>query len=262
MALFTTLYSGSSGNCAVVLQGGRYLLVDMGKSCRTTLRALGSLGLAVSDCDGILITHEHADHVSGLDTFLKHYAVPVFGCAATLDMLDSRGVLPPAVEAVALDGRTEDIGAFRVTSFPTSHDVPCCGYRIETGEGRSMALATDLGTLTPAVEQSLLGCSLVALEANYDAFSLHGGPYPYYLKVRIASDRGHLDNRACAAAILDLIQDGCKKFALCHLSQTNNSPELALTTVYNVLLAAGIQPGRDVQIQAQERNAPSPWLEF
>ena len=105
-------------------------------------------------------------------------------------------------------------------------------------------------------------CSLVALEANYDSFSLHGGPYPYYLKVRIASDRGHLDNRACAAELLDLIQDGCKKFALCHLSQTNNSPELALTTVYNVLLAAGIQPGRDVLIQAQSRNEVSPYIEF
>ena len=261
MALFTTLYSGSSGNCAVVLQEGRYLLIDMGKSCRTTLRALNSLGLAVSDCEGVLITHEHADHVSGLDTFLKHYSVPVFGCADTLDMLDSRGVLPPAIDAVAVDGRSEDIGPFHVTSFPTSHDVPC-GYRIRAAQGHTMALATDLGVLTPVVEEHLSGCGLVALEANYDAFSLHGGPYPYYLKVRISSDRGHLDNRACAAAILDLIQDGCKKFALCHLSQTNNSPELALTTVYNVLLAAGIQPGRDVQIQAQERNAVSPWLEF
>ena len=82
------------------------------------------------------------------------------------------------------------------------------------------------------------------------------------MKVRIASDRGHLDNKACAAEILDLIQDGCKKFALCHLSQTNNSPELALTTVYNVLLAAGIQPGRDVLIQAQHRSEVSPYIEF
>ena len=206
MALFTTLYSGSSGNCAVVLQEGRYLLIDMGKSCRTTLRALNSLGLAVSDCEGVLITHEHADHVSGLDTFLKHYSVPVFGCADTLDMLDSRGVLPPAIDAVAVDGRSEDIGPFHVTSFPTSHDVPCCGYRIRAAQGHTMALATDLGVLTPVVEEHLSGCGLVALEANYDAFSLHGGPYPYYLKVRISSDRGHLDNRACAAAILDLIQ--------------------------------------------------------
>lgn len=262
MALFTTLYSGSSGNCALVLCGQKYLLVDMGKSCRTTLAGLRGLGLAVSDCEGILITHEHSDHVAGLETFLKHYNVPVYGCADTLDMLESRGVLPPAVEAVAMDGRREEVGGFVVTSFPTSHDVPCCGYRITTPDGRRMALATDLGILTPVVQECLAGCDLVALEANYDAFSLRGGPYPYYLKVRIASDRGHLDNKACAAEILDLIQDGCKKFALCHLSQTNNSPELALTTVYNVLLAAGIEPGRDVLIQAQSRGEVSPYIEF
>lgn len=262
MALFTTLYSGSSGNCALVLHENRYLLIDMGKSCRTTIRALQQLNLAVSDCEGILITHEHSDHVSGLDTFLRHYTVPVYGCADTLEALAARGTIPPAVDAIAVDGRTEDIGAFSVSSFPTSHDVPCCGYRVRTSDGRTMALATDLGVLTPAVQQSLSGCDLVALEANYDAFSLHGGPYPYYLKVRISSDRGHLDNRACAAEILELIQDGCKKFALCHLSQTNNSPELALTAVYNVLLAAGIQPGRDVTIQVQSRSSISPYIEF
>lgn len=149
MALFTTLYSGSSGNCALILHEGKYLLIDMGKSCRTTLNALRSLGLAVSDCEGILITHEHSDHVSGLDTFFKHYSVPVYGCADTLDTLYSRGTIPPALDAIAMDGRTEDIGTFRVSSFPTSHDVPCCGYRVTTPDGHIMALATDLGVLTP-----------------------------------------------------------------------------------------------------------------
>ena len=253
MALFTTLYSGSSGNCALIRHENKYLLVDMGKSCRTTLTGLRKLGLAIADCEGILITHEHSDHVSGLDTFLKHYNVPVYGCAETLEMLASRGTLPPAIEAIAVDGRTEEIGSFVVTSFPTSHDVPCCGYRIRTPDQRTMAIATDLGVLTPVVQQNLAGCDLVALEANYDRFSLQGGPYPYYLKVRIASDRGHLDNRACAAELLELIQDGCKKFALCHLSQTNNTPELALTTIYNVFLAAVIQTVRDVMIHAHSR---------
>ena len=262
MAYFTTLYSGSSGNCGLVRCGDQYLLIDMGKSCRTTLTALKSLGLAVSDCAGILITHEHSDHVAGLDTFLKKYPTPLYGCADTLDTLQSRGTIPPTVDAIPVDGQTLEIGEFTVTSFPTSHDVPCCGYRVRATDGHVMALATDLGYLTPVVQDNLIGCDLVALEANYDAFSLHGGPYPYYLKVRIASDRGHLDNKACAAEILDLIQDGCKKFALCHLSQTNNSPELALTTVYNVLLAAGIQPGRGVLIQAQHRSEVSPYIEF
>ena len=243
MAYFTTLYSGSSGNCGLVRCGDQYLLIDMGKSCRTTLTALKSLGLAVSDCAGILITHEHSDHVAGLDTFLKKYPTPLYGCADTLDTLQSRGTIPPTVDAIPVDGQTLEIGEFTVTSFPTSHDVPCCGYRVRATDGHVMALATDLGYLTPVVQDNLIGCDLVALEANYDAFSLHGGPYPYYLKVRIASDRG-------------------KKFALCHLSQTNNSPELALTTVYNVLLAAGIQPGRDVLIQAQHRSEVSPYIEF
>ena len=245
MAYFTTLYSGSSGNCGLVRCGDQYLLIDMGKSCRTTLTALKSLGLAVSDCAGILITHEHSDHVAGLDTFLKKYPTPLYGCADTLDTLQSRGTIPPTVDAIPVDGQTLEIGEFTVTSFPTSHDVPCCGYRVRATDGHVMALATDLGYLTPVVQDNL-----------------HGGPYPYYLKVRIASDRGHLDNKACAAEILDLIQGGCKKFALCHLSQTNNSPELALTTVYNVLLAAGIQPGRDVLIQAQHRSEVSPYIEF
>ena len=210
MALFTTLYSGSSGNCGLVREGNQYLLVDMGKSCRTTLTALRRLDLAISDCAGILVTHEHSDHVAGLDTFLKKYPIPVYSSADTLDALDSRGTLPPAVETSAMDGGNPfDIGPFKVSSFPTSHDVPCCGYRIETPDGRRMALATDLGILTPVVQDSLLGCDLVALEANYDAFSLHGGPYPYYLKQRIASDRGHLDNKACAAEILDRLQKVC-----------------------------------------------------
>ena len=262
MAYFTTLYSGSSGNCGLVRCGDQYLLIDMGKSCRTTLTALKSLGLAVSDCAGILITHEHSDHVAGLDTFLKKYPTPLYGCADTLDTLQSRGTIPPTVDAIPVDGQTLEIGEFTVTSFPTSHDVPCCGYRVRATDGHVMALATDLGYLTPVVQDNLIGCDLVALEANYDAFSLHGGPYPYYLKVRIASDRGHLDNKACAAEILDLIQDGCKKFALCHLSQENNTPALALQTVFNTLGAAGVVPEKDCIVQAQRRNEMSPVLEF
>ena len=262
MASFTTLYSGSSGNCGLVQCGQKYLLIDMGKSCRITVNALKELGLALSDLEGILVTHEHSDHIKGLQVFLKNHPVPLYAGADTLDALDAMGVLPAGLETQAVEGRTLDVGGFEVTAFPTSHDVPCCGYRIRTPDGKVMALATDLGYLTPVVQDSLTDCDLVALEANYDAFSLHGGPYPYYLKVRIASDRGHLDNKACAAELLDLIQDGCKKFALCHLSQTNNSPELALTTVYSVLLAAGIEPGKDVLIQAQTRNDISPYIEF
>ena len=113
MAYFTTLYSGSSGNCGLIRSEDKYLLVDMGKSCRTTLTALRRLGLAVSDCVGILITHEHLT-TSRLDTFLKKHPVPLYGCADTLDTLDSRGTLPPAVETTPwMDGHALKSGRSR-----------------------------------------------------------------------------------------------------------------------------------------------------
>ena len=136
MAEFISLYSGSSGNSSVVRCGEHYLIVDMGKGVRTTTAALKALGLAVSDCDGILVTHEHSDHVKGLSTFLKKNPLPVYGAAATLDFLDVNGIVPAACELHELEGREEDVGAFGVRAFPTSHDVPCVGYRIHTPDGK------------------------------------------------------------------------------------------------------------------------------
>ena len=211
MAEFISLYSGSSGNSSVVRCGQRYLIVDMGKGVRTTSAALKALGLAVSDCDGILVTHEHSDHVKGLSTFLKKNTLPVYGAAATLDFLDSNGIVPASCELHELEGREEDVGAFGVQSFPTSHDVPCVGYRIHTPDGKTMTIATDLGVLTPPVHEALSGCDLVALESNYDLHMLRSGPYPYYLRARIESTRGHLSNDECAAKLLELIQGGEEK---------------------------------------------------
>ena len=105
MAYFTSLYSGSSGNCSVVRCGGEYLLIDMGKSCRVTLNALKGLGLPVSGMKGLLVTHEHSDHVAGLSVFLRHYNVPVYASAATLDHLDGLGLTPPGAELIAIEGR-------------------------------------------------------------------------------------------------------------------------------------------------------------
>ena len=214
MAEFISLYSGSSGNSSVVRCEQRYLIIDMGKGVRTTGAALKALDLNISDCAGILVTHEHSDHVKGLSTFLKKNPLPVYGAAATLDFLDANGIV------------------------------------------------TDLGVLTPPVHEALSGCDLVALESNYDLHMLRSGPYPYYLRSRIESTRGHLSNDECSAKILELIQEGCKKFALCHLSQENNTPMLALQTVFNTLGAAGVVPEKDCIVQTQRRNEVSPVLEF
>ena len=262
MSEFISLYSGSSGNCSVVRCGREYLLVDIGKSCRQTAEALKALDLAVSDCAGILITHEHSDHVKGLSVFAAKYRLPVYGAAVTLDHLSQYGILPEDCESSALGGAQEDIGSFGVMAFPTSHDVPCVGYRICTPDGKTMSIATDLGVLTPNVHMALSGCDLVALESNYDLHMLRTGPYPYYLRARIESSRGHLSNDECSAKLLELIQEGCKKFALCHLSQENNTPECALRTVFATLGAAGVVPASDCIVQAQRRNEISPALSF
>ena len=263
MAELISLYSGSSGNCSVVRSGGRYLLVDMGKGVRTTSAALKSLGLDPAACGGVLVTHEHSDHVKGLATFLKKYPLPVYGAEKTLQALELSGTLPASCPLEVLEpGVQQEIEGFGVTAFPTSHDVPCVGYRIAEPGGSTMAIATDLGTLTDPVHKALSGCALVALESNYDLHMLRTGPYPYYLRARIESTRGHLSNGECSAKLLELVQEGCKRFALCHLSQENNTPALALQSVFSTLGAAGVVPDKDCIVQTQRRCEVSPALEF
>ena len=139
MAEFISLYSGSSGNCSVVRSGGRYLLIDMGKGVRVTTGALRELGLEAAGCGGILVTHQHSDHVKGLATFLKRHPLPVYGAGETLEALETGGMLPAGVPVYELDpseGPGQEIAGFEVRAFPTSHDVPCVGYRITTPRAR------------------------------------------------------------------------------------------------------------------------------
>lgn len=263
MANFTTLYSGSSGNCAYIEEDGHYLLVDMGKSSRITQTALRELGAAPDGLEGILVTHEHIDHVRGLGVFLKQRSVPVYGCAATLDYLADRGMVPPNAELVELEGREDDVGGFGVQSFATSHDsVACCGYRVTTPKGRVLAIATDLGFVSDEVLANLLLADAVALEANYDLHMLMTGPYPYYLKTRIASKRGHLCNDESAETLFRLLENGCERFALCHLSEENNAPELVKRTVGVCFAANGVAADRQCILQTQLRHEISPIITF
>ncbi|MEG2672799.1 MAG: MBL fold metallo-hydrolase [Ruthenibacterium sp.] len=263
MAEFTTLYSGSSGNSAYIAEDGRYLLVDMGKNCKTTVAALKALDAPLGNLGGILVTHEHSDHVSGLAVFLKQHPVPVYGSAATLDFLAERNLVPSTTELVEIDGREENIAGFGVQSFTTSHDsVACCGYRVTTPRGRVVSVATDLGYVSDEVLANLLCADCVSLEANYDFDMLMCGRYPYYLKTRIASKRGHLCNDESAETLVRLLENGCKKFALCHISNENNTKDMVYTAVKTALLQHGIVPESDCIVQAALRHSISPILNF
>ncbi len=271
MARFATLYSGSSGNSAVVAHSvaeDGFLLVDMGKNCKQALLSLQQLELDVRRLQGILVTHEHSDHISGLKVFLKKHPVPVYGGVATLEALAEQDAVPAAAQLIPIDGRREDIAGFGVEAFATSHDsAGCCGFHIECADGHTMSIATDLGVVGPEVYEKLRGCGLVALECNYDKSMLLMGSYPYYLKSRIRSTRGHLSNDDCADVLAELLAEGCTRFALCHLSQENNLPDLALATVMERLIGDGrftpeqLHAGA-LRVQVSPRHCASEWIEF
>lgn len=272
MARFATLYSGSSGNSAVVAQntlfGSQFLLVDVGKNCKQALLSMQQLQLDPHGLCGVLVTHEHSDHISGLKVFLKKYPVTVYGGTATLEALAAMDAVPPSTRLEPIDGRPEDIADFGVEAFATSHDsAGCCGFHISCTDGQTMSIATDLGVVSGAVYQHLSNSHLVALECNYDRTMLQMGPYPYYLKTRIASPRGHLSNDDSAETIAQLLAGGCQKFALCHLSQENNTPDLARVTVRCRLEQDGrFTPAQlsaqELTLQVSPRHAASDWIDF
>ena len=228
MAEFISLYSGSSGNCSVVRCGGSYLLVDMGKGVRVTTGALREAGLEAADCGGILITHEHSDHVKGLATFLKRHQLPVYGAGATIGGAGKGGHPAGGLSGLRAGPRVRGggrCGGLRVRAFPTSHDVPCVGLPHRHPRRQDHGHRHRPGRVDPPPSHAALaGCDLVALESNYDPYMLRNGPYPYYLRARIEGPRGHLSNDECSEKLLELVQGGCEKFALCHLSQENNTP--------------------------------------
>ncbi len=242
MPAFATLYSGSSGNSTLIRTDDTAVLVDMGGSCKRTLTALYSLGCAARDLRGVLVTHEHSDHVAGLYVFLKNYRVPVYGSARTLDYLRRRELVPASAQLVPVEPHSRfRVGDIDVASFPTCHDSEdCVGYRFVLPTGKSVAVATDLGCVTDDVFESLCGCELVALESNYEDELLIGGKYPYYLKARIRSSYGHLSNAECAACAARLAQNGTKKLVLMHLSRDNNEPDVALTGCLSALENYGV----------------------
>ncbi len=231
MAKFITLYSGSSGNSTLILDAGHCFLVDMGQSCKRTLNALYDLGVSASELDAIFITHEHSDHVAGLATYLKHYHTPVYGSYKTLAWLRGSGIFPEKARLCPLEhGEPAVFDQTTVRCFGTSHDsADCVGYRFGLSNGQSLAVATDLGVVTPEVSEAMEGCALVGIESNYDERMLMVGRYPYYLKNRIRSSLGHLSNEDSAKFSAELVRGGTRKLVLMHLSAENNAPEIALT---------------------------------
>lgn len=234
------------------------MLIDAGASARSICRSLDGIGSEIGKVAGIFVTHEHSDHIRGLDTLVSKYKIPVFANKGTI-----RGILSACrklgeedlIELQTGDG--VEIGGMFVSSFETSHDSnESVGYRVHTCDGRAVGVATDLGYVSETVMQNLLGCKAVVLESNHDVGMLTSGSYPYYLKRRILSDRGHLSNTDCASVLPELLENGTTHFLLAHLSKENNLPELAVQTSVSELTVCGVSP-EDYRLEAAPRFEPS-----
>ena len=220
--------SGSSGNCLLLSSGSTHILIDAGISKRRIEQSLAQSGLSMREIGGVLITHEHSDHISGLKMLIKHCAPPIYAPRTVANRL--RGCLPEAEGLLHVIPVNEafTIGSLTVTAFHTPHDTDeSVGYRVE-GEG-IFALATDMGHVTEEVFSALSGADTVLIESNHDEEMLRYGPYPVYLKRRILSDRGHLSNACCAQLSRKLALGGTRRIILGHLSRENNTPALALS---------------------------------
>ena len=220
--------SGSSGNCLLLSSGSTHILIDAGISKRRIEGSLAQSGLSMREIGGVLITHEHSDHISGLKMLLKYYALPVYAPRTVANRL--RCCLPEAEPYLRVIPVNESfaIGDLTVTAFHTPHDTDeSVGYRVQSGG--VFALATDMGHVTEEVLNALSGADAVLIESNHDEEMLRYGPYPVYLKRRILSDSGHLSNACCAELARALALGGTKQIILGHLSRENNTPALALS---------------------------------
>ena len=246
---FYTIASSSAGNAALVCHEDTHILIDAGVSCRRITQSLAALDLTLEDIDAILITHEHVDHVRALGTLQKKCAVPLYasrGTAAALDYPAER------VHAFA-PGDALTVGSLRVLPFRTSHDArESVGYRIESGGG-SLAVLTDTGCITKEAHDLALGADTLLLEANHDVEMLTAGSYPYPLKRRILGEYGHLSNEAAAEFAVECVRAGTSDILLAHLSDENNTPQLAEYTVGRALQSSGLS----VRLAAAPRDTIS-----
>lgn len=242
---FAILGSGSTGNAAVIWSGDDAVLVDCGLSARRVLDGLGQLGLSARQLRAVLLTHEHADHVGGVDVLARRLRLPVYCTDGT-----RRGLtVGNDIELRTLvAGRAIRVGALDVESFRVPHDTgDPVGFIVGVGVHR-VGFATDMGSVRPSVVKALRTCRAVILEFNHDLHMLRHGTYPGFLKDRVESDRGHLSNRQASALLAQVLEAGSRveHVLLAHLSEQNNRPELALAAARHALAAAGREPRLDV----------------
>ena len=256
-----SIASGSSGNCIYVGSDSTHLLVDTGISKKRIEEGLAELEIKGEELDGILITHEHSDHIQGLGVFCGKYEVPIYatkGTIAGICACKTLGKMPAGLFREIASDEVFEIGDLRVKSFDISHDAnEPTGFRIE-GEDKAVAIATDLGFYNDYIVENLKNLDAVVLEANHDVHMVEVGPYPYPLKRRVLGDFGHLSNELSGRLLCEILHDKLKHIVLGHLSKDNNFPELAYETVKLEVTMSNIPyNGNDISLMVADRDKMS-----
>lgn len=253
---FCPLYSGSSGNALFCQYGNTRLLIDAGKPGRAISEALSAIGADMESLSGVLITHEHSDHIAGAGVLARRYGLPLYATRGTwLAMEDKIGAVPPGLRREIRPDQDFWLGDIGISPFSIPHDAADpVGFRLWGGR-MSVSTATDLGHFPDAVFSRIAGSGLILLESNHDPDLLKANPrYNAALKRRILGDRGHLSNEACSRALIRLISAGTGHIILGHLSGENNTPTLARRVSVSALEREGIAPDRDVMLRVALRD--------
>ena len=252
------LVSGSAGNSIYISCGGVRLLVDCGVSAARVEAGLREIGVDIDDLDGILITHEHVDHVRGLGVLCRKHGVPVYANEGTWQGIFLKETnIPARCVRTFFTGEDFYIGGMNINPFPIPHDATePVGFAFSF-QGMKCAVATDIGHIASGWVEAVSGAQALVLEANHDVEMVERGPYPKRLQQRILGRNGHLSNEACAKVMLELVKKGAKAVSLAHLSADNNLPELAYNTVCEALCEAGYCVGEDVSVTVARRDRVS-----
>lgn len=233
--VFCSFASGSSGNCYYVGRQDEGLLVDVGISAKQLKEKLLKVDLTMNNIKAILLTHDHIDHVLGLETIEKEFAVPIYAHSDCLrGLLDGKAtrMLDPTLFNEIEPLQPFELLGISVEPFPVMHDGRgAMGYRFDY-EGHSLCIATDVGMLDKVVKEQIRKADNLVVEANYDVEMLENGSYPYILRQRISGPFGHLSNVESARFLAEIYHPGIKNIMLCHLSENNNNPEKAMQCLY------------------------------
>ncbi|MBD5087062.1 MAG: MBL fold metallo-hydrolase [Clostridiales bacterium] len=243
---FCNLASGSKGNCTVVSSDNITLMIDDGLNIRDLTQRAREANIDLGAIDAILVTHEHSDHIKGIAPLVKKYSIPLYCHKESASCLDAYASAYLVERDMDLPF---DIGNIHVSPFRLPHDSNYnLGYRLSDGK-KTVSIATDLGCMSESIIRNLAESDLIMLESNHDIDMLRQGSYPFLLKQRILGKNGHLSNDECAQSIVTLAKYGTKRFVLAHLSQENNTPELAFECTAKALENARIIEGKDVFVE-------------